>query len=182
VKPSPPASCEEHAVKCELAGEVLRSFGRLRLQVTGWSMLPSIWPGDTLLLERVPTDGIAEGDIILFGRDRRLFAHRVVRVCGVRGILTQGDAMTQMDLPVRENEFLGRVSSIVRNGRLVEPRRSLSFGERVVAAMVRRSGTVARVLVGAYTACVEFRQFTLGNTRCLPSTVDHSSPTSHPRD
>ena len=51
-----PAKCvmsESHAVKCELAAEVLRSSGRLRLQVTGWSMLPSIWPGDTLTVEQV---------------------------------------------------------------------------------------------------------------------------------
>jgi len=41
---------ETHALKCELAGEVLRSSGRLRLKVSGSSMLPVIRPGDTLEL------------------------------------------------------------------------------------------------------------------------------------
>jgi hypothetical protein len=33
---------------CELAAEVIRSFGRVRLRATGTSMLPAIWPGDVL--------------------------------------------------------------------------------------------------------------------------------------
>ena len=41
-----------HALKCELAAESLRLSGRLRLRVTGWSMLPTICPGDTLIIER----------------------------------------------------------------------------------------------------------------------------------
>ena len=75
---SPQVFDDAHAVKCELAGEVLRASGRVRLQVTGWSMLPSVWPGDTLVIESVASDAVSEGDIVLFSRERRLFAHRVV--------------------------------------------------------------------------------------------------------
>ena len=69
---------EAHALKCDLAGEVLRSSGTLRLQVMGWSMLPTVLPGDTLVIESAHSNSVCEGDIVLFGRDRRLFAHRVV--------------------------------------------------------------------------------------------------------
>ena len=35
-------------LNASLASEVLRSSGSLHLRVTGWSMLPTVWPGDTL--------------------------------------------------------------------------------------------------------------------------------------
>jgi len=73
-------------VGCELAAEVLRSYGRLRLRANGASMLPAVWPGDILHVRR---QGVAEalpGDIVLFGREGRLVAHRVVEVrSGIRG-------------------------------------------------------------------------------------------------
>jgi len=37
-----------HALKCDLAADVIRGFGTLRLRVNGFSMLPSIWPGDVV--------------------------------------------------------------------------------------------------------------------------------------
>ena len=48
----------ESTLKCELAAEVLRSFGTLRFAATGWSMLPSVWPGETLVVERVQPDEV----------------------------------------------------------------------------------------------------------------------------
>jgi hypothetical protein len=141
-----------HALKCELAGEVLRSSGRLRLQVMGWSMLPSVWPGDTLVVDSATSDEVSEGDIVLFGRDRRLFAHRATaKINADRWILTRGDAMPRPDALVGENELLGRVSYIVRNGRRMEPSRRLRFSERAVAALVRRSEIAARVVVGMHS-------------------------------
>jgi signal peptidase I len=140
-----------HALKCDLAGEVLRSSGKLRLRVTGWSMLPSVWPGDTLLIERVGREEVSEGDIVLFGRDRRLFAHRVVTKVDAPGnsrIITQGDGMPRPDAPLADSELLGRVTFIVRNGKLIEPRPKLGLPGRAVAGMVRRSVSAARVLVG----------------------------------
>lgn len=147
-----PALNAAHALKCEMAGEVLRSSGRLRLQVTGWSMLPSIWPGDTLVIERVPSNAVLAGDIVLFGRDRRLFVHRVVnRSIVTKGqdaeILTRGDAMPAPDPPVSESDLLGRVSFILRNGKRIEPSRRLRLSERALAAVLRRSTFIARIVV-----------------------------------
>lgn len=119
----------------------------------GWSMLPSVWPGDMLVVESVKGEAVSKGDIILFGRDRRLFAHRVVRKSSSPGdstIRTRGDAMAAPDPPVNESQLLGRVSFILRNGRIIEPRRSLRFSERAVAAFVRGSEIAARVVVGVH--------------------------------
>ena len=150
--PSQPFSDGRHAVKCELAAEVLRSQGKLRLQVTGLSMFPAVRPGDTLLVDRVNSSAVTEGDIVLFGRDRRLFAHRIVAKGshGSSPMLTRGDAMPKPDSPVDDDEFLGKVSYVVRRGRCIEPCKTLRLPERVVAALVKHSETAARVVVGVH--------------------------------
>jgi signal peptidase I len=149
---SPPLTLDEaHALKCELASEVLRSSGTLRLRVMGWSMLPAIWPGDTLVIECVDNGVVSEGDIILFSRDRRLFAHRVVTSHnGDAQILTRGDAMPQPDPPVSKCDFLGKVAFILRNGKRIEPSRTPRLSEQAVSALVRNSEIAARVVVGAH--------------------------------
>ena len=146
---SPSLPTERHALKCELASAVLRSYGRLNLKVTGWSMLPVIWPGDTLELERTNRHELSPGDIVLFGRYRRLFAHRVVNSSG-RTVHTRGDALPYADPVVAENELLGRVACIVRDGRRIQPGRKLSFWQRAVAGLVRSSGIAARAVVGLH--------------------------------
>jgi signal peptidase len=136
----------DHALKCELAAETLCSFGSLRLRVTGWSMLPAIWPGDILELERVKSDELAKGEIILFHRDRRLFAHRVLKSSG-SAMLTRGDALPYTDPLVAEDELLGRVAAIVRNGKCFQPRKRTSVSQRAIASLVRSSDFAARVIV-----------------------------------
>jgi len=135
------------ATKCELAAEVLRSSGMLRLQVTGWSMLPAVWPGDTLMIESAPTGGVSVGDIVLFGRERRLFVHRVLKKLGDFKFVTRGDAMSVPDPVIDQHDLLGRVFSIQRNGKCIAPRRRRSFSERAIAGLVRNSKIAARVLV-----------------------------------
>lgn len=145
------ASDAAHSLKCELAADSLRSSGTLRLRVTGWSMLPSVWPGDTLMIERANLIAVSEGEIVLFVRDRRLFAHRVMASSyrdGGLQLVTKGDAMPTSDSPISDPELLGKVSRIVRNGRSIAPSRSLRLSERVVAAAVRSSEVAARVIVG----------------------------------
>lgn len=141
-----------HTLKCGLAAEVLRTHGRLRLQVTGWSMFPAVRPGDTLIIDRIASSETSEGDVVLFERDRRLFAHRLIAKYsfGEQRLLTCGDAMPSPDLPVTESELLGRVSFIVRNGKYIQPRKILRFHERVVGTLVHRSKIAARVIVGIH--------------------------------
>jgi signal peptidase I len=140
---------EAHAVTCDLAAEALRSSGRLRLRVMGSSMLPSVWPGDTLVIERIEANGVCEGDLVLFGRDRRLFVHRVLSAdAGDANILTRGDAMPQPDPLVPWRDLLGRVSYIMRNERLIEPKKNLSLPRRAVAILIQRSEIAMRVIIG----------------------------------
>lgn len=143
-----------HTLRCELAKEVLRSSGTLTLQVTGWSMLPTIFPGDRLVIERNSGESPRNGDIVLVSRDDRLFAHRLVR----KGVMddrlrvwTQGDSMVAPDPPVDEDKMLGKVSAIMRDGKRIRPRRTLRIFERAVAALVQRSDMAGRVVVGVHS-------------------------------
>lgn len=142
------------AMKCELAGDVLRGWGQLRLRVNGWSMLPSILPGDTLHIESAEVSTVSEGDVVLLvGRDRRLVVHRLIaksKMSGNSQVVTRGDSMPQPDPPASENDLLGKVAYIVRKGKRVEPRRSLRLSQRAVAALVRRSSIAGRVVVGIH--------------------------------
>jgi signal peptidase I len=111
-------------------------------------MLPTLWPGDTLVVEAVDCSAVRSGDIVLFTRHRRFVAHRVIekRSAG-RGIETRGDAMRQMDAPVSSRELLGRVVSIERNGKSIAPSRELNAAGRSVAALVQHAPAAARVAV-----------------------------------
>lgn len=138
------------ALTCELAGEVLRTSGFLRLPVRGWSMLPTVWPGDTLVIEPAESGAVHEGDIVLLSRNGRLVAHRMLAKRGPQGdakILTQGDALPHPDLLVSDRDLLGRVAFIVRNGKHIAPSRRPRFSQRAVAALIRQSETAARAVV-----------------------------------
>ncbi len=140
----------ESAAKCELAAEVLRSFGTLRFAATGWSMLPSVWPGETLVVERVEPNQVRIGDMVLVGREGRLCAHRVIGATAdsrnPRWII-QGDALPVPDGPVAGNELLGRVAYVIRAGKCIALPTELSTPARVIAKIVRRSFFAARALV-----------------------------------
>jgi hypothetical protein len=139
----------EHAMKCELAEQVLRSFGTLRLEVTGLSMLPSVWPGDVLFIERREMREIAAGDIVLFARHGKLVAHRLLYRTAVADqpyAITRGDGLLSLDDPVSPEELLGRVRHILRAGTHVEPGMDSRFWARVKSQLVRRSAWIARVL------------------------------------
>jgi signal peptidase I len=138
------------AVKCELASEVLRSFGVLRFRATGWSMIPTVWPGETLVVERVTPDQVRIGDIVLVGREGRLCAHRVVSMSDLSGRpqwITRGDAMSASDRPVGEDQLLGRVTYLIRAGKCVPVPAELSVVEQLTARIVSRSLPAARALV-----------------------------------
>jgi signal peptidase I len=123
--------------KLGLAAEVLRAGGSLRLQALGNSMLPAIWPGDVLCIERKRGEEVVPGDIVLVARDGRFFIHRLMEK-RESGWITRGDSLPQNDPPVEEIQVLGKVSTIHRKGRAVCPNGRVSPLAAVFAAMVCR--------------------------------------------
>ena len=133
-------------LKGQLFLEILKSSGQARLAVTGSSMLSSIWPGDILEVRRQNTAEICPGEVVLFERDGRLLAHRVVEKMGgpERTLLvTRGDGLRASDWPVSPEELLGRVTAILRGGRRIKP--CLTRWGRVASWMLSRSNLCTRL-------------------------------------
>jgi signal peptidase len=130
------------AACCDLVADVVRSKGIASLGVTGSSMLPAIRPGDVLTIKRHKQEELQPGEVVLFRRNGRLTAHRILS-SSIDGLLTQGDSLPAMDQPVPAGEVVGLVVKIERNGRTLSPRRS--FGQTCAAAMMRRSEWCKRI-------------------------------------
>src|SRR6478672_9083685 len=95
----------QEAFKCSLAAEVLHSTGRLQFRATGFSMLPTLWPGDCLTVQSYNLQEAEIGDLVLYIRNGRLFVHRVMRKFSsgeTNSLITRGDCMTEEDPPVQE--------------------------------------------------------------------------------
>jgi hypothetical protein len=134
-------------MKQELLLQVLRDYGRVRIRALGTSMLPALWPGDVLDIERTDGGEIGGGDIVLRERSGQLFAHRVVAAWGSgrrRMVVTQGDSIPHADQPFRASELLGRVEVVVRAGHEIPPSHPGAFG-LAASWLFRRSDPVRRI-------------------------------------
>jgi signal peptidase I len=128
-----PETHEGH--KVELVAEVLTSGGTIRLQAFGTSMLPSIWPGDVVSVERKPGQQIVPGDVVLVARPGRFFVHRLIEKHN-SGWITRGDSLPQNDEPVAEAQVLGKVFLIQRKNGAVVPTPRVSRIDRALAWML----------------------------------------------
>jgi hypothetical protein len=129
---------------CDLVVDVVRDAGSASLRVTGCSMLPAIWPGDVVTVERHSSDELQPGRIILFSRDGRLTAHRILRVSGEH-IVTRGDSLPAPDAPVQHTAVVGQVVGICRNGRTVDPQ--CTPGQRFISSVLRNSEWCTRMFL-----------------------------------
>ncbi len=133
---------ESAALGCELAGEVVSTFGEVCLRVSGTSMVPSIQPGDLISVHRANLSDISAGEIALYLREGRLFAHRVVARGGNPEspyLILRGDRHRHNDPPVSPSELLGRVQWIERGQRRLEAGARLGMWQRMIAMLLRSS-------------------------------------------
>jgi hypothetical protein len=140
-----PVELHPHAARLSLASEVLREFGLLRLAVYGNSMVPAIFPGDTVTVYRANLGHVQCGDVVLYSRGSRFFVHRVVREAGAPGGMewvTRGDALRENDPAVSASELLGKVTLIQRGKKQIVLRGSRSISSRFAAWCVQRSDIV----------------------------------------
>jgi hypothetical protein len=138
------------APRYDLARELLREFGSLRFPAHGWSMIPTIWPGETVMVEAVETPQLEVGEIVLTESQGALRAHRLVAkpdTSDNQTWITKGDTMPVNDSPVFEKEILGRVSHVVREGKCIAVPRQRSKLNLLAAQIMRRSFPVARALL-----------------------------------
>lgn len=135
----------------ELAAEILNASGGVRSVARGASMLPSIFPADTLEIRARNFDEARAGDVVLAMNGDQLYTHRVVREelrCGKRVLITRGDALRFDDQqPVSKDEFLGCVEFVVRRGRRFRPEPSANRFHSAFGIVLRRSSHAKAWLV-----------------------------------
>lgn len=142
------------AVTAELFADLLGRFGSARLRVGGSSMLPALMPGDVVTIEAVDIHKVCAGNIVLFSRDSRFFLHRALELTASADgsvLRTQGDRLHQPDVPVRPEEVLGIVVSILRYGRELPPGRRASLSARLLRLVSRFSDWPAGLLLWCYS-------------------------------
>jgi signal peptidase I len=133
---------QRSAACCDLVYDVACRSGEVRLKVNGSSMLPGIRPGDLITVARCDFEQLQPGQVILYRRSGKLTAHRIIRIsrdC----LIARGDALADFDAPVSASEIVGRVESVLRNGRSIPLAQSL--WQRAVSSMLRRSEICRRV-------------------------------------
>jgi hypothetical protein len=134
--------CLRDAAKHRLVVELIRQFGEVRLRVTGTSMLPAVWPGDILTVHRRDAAELSPGQIVLCYREQGFVAHRLVGKHAGH-LITRGDCLPYEDPPFREDEILGQVVTVLRNGRSVDPSRN--WWSSAASWILRRSDLCARL-------------------------------------
>jgi len=137
------------STKVELCRDALASGATLRFRIRGTSMLPALWPGESVAVRPIEFSAIRTGDLAVFVRNRHLVVHRVVRrIVGATGIgiITRGDAQFHDDPPFGESELLGVVATVHRFGASRCVPRRLPLLARGVAWTIQRSARARSVL------------------------------------
>jgi hypothetical protein len=88
----------------------VRGRGEARITVRGDSMLPAVHPGQSVRILRRPFDQVAVGQVVAAQVGAHLQVHRVV-ARDARRLLTLGDSLPLLDLPVDEAAYVGVVDA-----------------------------------------------------------------------
>jgi signal peptidase I len=112
-------------------------------------MYPTICDGDLITVEPKKPSDVYVGDIILYHHENGVVAHRVINMQEPQSsvpstqhlFLCRGDAAIKYDNPIRADQILGKVVSIQRNGRRIDPYRlriKLHYKTRRLASCIKR--------------------------------------------
>jgi signal peptidase I len=85
----------------------------VRLHVDGMSMVPTLKPGDTIVVRQVAPHLLEMGDLVVVHREHDLVTHRLVRQKEGQW-LTKGDNSHYLDPPITAEMILGKVIAIER--------------------------------------------------------------------
>ena len=105
---------------CTMRGKAVDVFGKSILQVVTGSMEPSLHTGDIIVIERVETADLQEGDIISYYSKQEdilgmLVTHRIKAVNADGSFVTMGDANPVPDaLDVQPEQIVGRYTGKAR--------------------------------------------------------------------
>jgi hypothetical protein len=140
----------DNRVRLDLAIEVLREFGEVRFVARGASMLPSIRPGDMLVVRQARIGEIRMGDVVLYVRNECFYAHRAICLDSQLRLTTRGDALAQADAPVDESELLGQVTAVIRGSKTIRLTQEQGAWIRFMRRVLQRSDFATLCLLRSY--------------------------------
>lgn len=135
-----------------LCKAVLLAEKALRLRIRGSSMLPALWPGESVTICSIDMKAARLGQTAVFWRDGHFVAHRIVRIepsgagADHRSVVTRGDAAREPDAPILHSEWLGIVASVHRFGAPRALRHTRTRFAMWFATLVRDSNLLRRAL------------------------------------
>jgi hypothetical protein len=131
---------------------LLREGRSVRMRLGGYSMWPSMLPGDVGTIVPEPIQDLHQGNVVVFDRGDKWVAHRLVAIDkSPTGIVltTQGDSIPYPDEPFREDTYRGVVRSVARGGRQFDPRQGLlAWSVMHVGVLVRPMARLAVRMFG----------------------------------
>jgi signal peptidase I len=126
--------------------EVLTRGVPFRFRATGWSMAPFIRNGDIICISPIANNDPSIGEVVAFTQleTNKLIVHRIIGKQGASYIIQGDNAPECPDSHVPQENLLGRVTSIEREGKQV----SLGLGpERYIIAYTSKTGWFLQVLL-----------------------------------
>lgn len=125
----------------ELTDDLLNSNQQVKLKVGGYSMFPLLRNGDEIIINRCHISELNIGDVVVFKTGDKWIAHRLHKKVSENNktiLITKGDSCNFKDLPVTEENFVGKVISFFRKGK--EKNINSDFYKKMNRSFVRLSG------------------------------------------
>jgi signal peptidase len=120
-----PSSVRSNHLLLDLSTELLGRGKRVRFRAPGRSMYPTIRENEVIIVEPAEPRHVKVGDIILFRSEESVVAHRVMRIERGKGntlrFILREDTWGTLDAPVEAEQILGKVVSVERGGRSIDP-------------------------------------------------------------
>jgi signal peptidase I len=100
---------------------VLESGNSVELTATGYSMFPTLKPGDRVIVKPFRNGELPiSGSIVVYRDGNELIIHRLIEIKtlpGKNGFITRGDSRNENDRPQALQQLLGVAVSFKRGGR-----------------------------------------------------------------
>jgi signal peptidase I len=106
----------------EIIIDLLRSGKSAELSASGYSMFPTLRPGDKVLIRPASKNSLPPpGSIIIVNLNNLFVLHRLTGIrkdaSGSTLLITRGDCMSEPDPPFQPDKIVGVADSYVRNNR-----------------------------------------------------------------
>lgn len=98
-------------------GQMLAEGRAVKMRLGGYSMWPTMIPGDVATIIPIRAEDVKVGDVVVFDRGHRWIAHRLISKEDVNGISTfvsRGDSCMNKDAPFGEETLKGSVVQVQR--------------------------------------------------------------------